>query len=306
MVHFSVESASLAETEETKELAREAGAGMGEGGETAGALFVGRFGARAQVAEGEPVEVAVDTSALHFFDPELRVLASTTRFRKEEQREKSLGSEGRGPARRGAAGSARDREQRVECDEAHAGRLGEHQLRRRLDGRRGERLRERDQGLQQGRPGREGQLQAGRRQPADRGLHGGRRRQSARHGRHRPARAREAVRRQEGAQADRLREGRPARELHARVGRARHVQQEDLRPRLQGEQQVDGLVQRPLVQDRRRQGRRRRGPSSRASPTRSSHPASRPSRSAARTDGRSPTCSRTSTSGRRARRTTPS
>ena len=33
-------------------------------------LFVGRFGARAHVTEGEPVEVAVDTSALHFFDPE--------------------------------------------------------------------------------------------------------------------------------------------------------------------------------------------------------------------------------------------
>ena len=35
-----------------------------------GALVVGRFGARAQVEEGEPVEVVVDTSALHFFDPE--------------------------------------------------------------------------------------------------------------------------------------------------------------------------------------------------------------------------------------------
>ena len=29
-----------------------------------------RFGARANVAEGEPVEVSVDTTALHFFDPD--------------------------------------------------------------------------------------------------------------------------------------------------------------------------------------------------------------------------------------------
>jgi multiple sugar transport system ATP-binding protein len=69
MVHFSVESASVAETDETKELAHDVGAGGG-GLETKGALFVGRFGARAQVVEGEPVEVAVDTTALHFFDPD--------------------------------------------------------------------------------------------------------------------------------------------------------------------------------------------------------------------------------------------
>jgi multiple sugar transport system ATP-binding protein len=68
MVHFSVVGASLAETDETKELARDTGAGD-SGLETRGALFVGRFGARAHVAEGESVEVAVDTGALHFFDP---------------------------------------------------------------------------------------------------------------------------------------------------------------------------------------------------------------------------------------------
>jgi hypothetical protein len=32
--------------------------------------MVGRFGAGSKVAEGETAEVAVDTSALHFFDPE--------------------------------------------------------------------------------------------------------------------------------------------------------------------------------------------------------------------------------------------
>jgi multiple sugar transport system ATP-binding protein len=68
IVHFAIPGAQLAQTEETKELAREAGP---EGGlETAGALMVGRFGARAQVREDESVEVAVDTRALHVFGPE--------------------------------------------------------------------------------------------------------------------------------------------------------------------------------------------------------------------------------------------
>jgi len=67
MVHFTVEGARAPEMEETKELADDTGA---EALQTEGALFVGRFGARARVTEGKPVEVAVDTSALHFFDPE--------------------------------------------------------------------------------------------------------------------------------------------------------------------------------------------------------------------------------------------
>jgi multiple sugar transport system ATP-binding protein len=66
MVHFAMPHAQLADTEETKELARESTV---EGGlETAGALVVGRLGARARVEEGANVEVAVDTRSLHFFD----------------------------------------------------------------------------------------------------------------------------------------------------------------------------------------------------------------------------------------------
>jgi multiple sugar transport system ATP-binding protein len=72
MAHFSVE-AQAAETEETQELARDTGAP-----ETATELttpegrtvLVGRFGARSRVREGDEVKVAVDTRALHFFDPE--------------------------------------------------------------------------------------------------------------------------------------------------------------------------------------------------------------------------------------------
>ena len=32
--------------------------------------MVGRFGARSRARIGEPIEVAVDTRALHFFEPE--------------------------------------------------------------------------------------------------------------------------------------------------------------------------------------------------------------------------------------------
>ncbi len=38
--------------------------------ETAGAVIVGRFGPRSRVRDGDPIEVAVDTRTLHFFDPE--------------------------------------------------------------------------------------------------------------------------------------------------------------------------------------------------------------------------------------------
>jgi len=73
MVHFSVE-ASQAATEEMQELAKDVGdervvAQLEEGGApTAG--FVGRFGARSRVKIGDEIEVAVDSRALHFFDPE--------------------------------------------------------------------------------------------------------------------------------------------------------------------------------------------------------------------------------------------
>ncbi|HWB23234.1 MAG TPA: sn-glycerol-3-phosphate ABC transporter ATP-binding protein UgpC [Gaiellaceae bacterium] len=68
MVHFALPEGKHAETQETKELARESSV---EGGiVTPGALIVGRFGARAIAKEGENVEAAVDTRSLHFFDPE--------------------------------------------------------------------------------------------------------------------------------------------------------------------------------------------------------------------------------------------
>ena len=73
MVHFTVEGTREALTEDVKELAQDAGAPTAERpreSNGSGALLVGRFGARASVEEGKPVEVAVDTRSLHFFDAE--------------------------------------------------------------------------------------------------------------------------------------------------------------------------------------------------------------------------------------------
>ena len=73
MVHFTVEGTEAALTEDVKELAQDAGSPGGGPtieSEGSGALLVGRFGARASVEEGKPVEVAVDTRSLHFFDVE--------------------------------------------------------------------------------------------------------------------------------------------------------------------------------------------------------------------------------------------
>jgi multiple sugar transport system ATP-binding protein len=73
IVHFTVEGTKEALTDDVIELAQDAGV-PGEGADLErkadGALLVGRFGARARVEEGKPVEVAVDTRALHFFDAE--------------------------------------------------------------------------------------------------------------------------------------------------------------------------------------------------------------------------------------------
>jgi len=70
MVHFSIK-AKAAMTEDVRELAQDVGderAVTESDSDTA--QFVGRFGARSRVRTGEPLEVAVDYRALHFFDPE--------------------------------------------------------------------------------------------------------------------------------------------------------------------------------------------------------------------------------------------
>ncbi|HZR96343.1 MAG TPA: sn-glycerol-3-phosphate ABC transporter ATP-binding protein UgpC [Gaiellaceae bacterium] len=74
MVHFRVDAAA-AETEDTRELREDVHGGEEEAqtapqSDEGGAIIVGRFGARSRVREDEQVEAAVDTRALHFFDPD--------------------------------------------------------------------------------------------------------------------------------------------------------------------------------------------------------------------------------------------
>jgi multiple sugar transport system ATP-binding protein len=73
MVHFAID-ARQAMTEDVRELAQDVGdertvRQLAEEAPTTAAL-VGRFNARSRVRTGQPVEIAVDTRALHFFDPE--------------------------------------------------------------------------------------------------------------------------------------------------------------------------------------------------------------------------------------------
>jgi multiple sugar transport system ATP-binding protein len=69
MVHFAVD-ARHAVTQEVRELAEDTGDDRVPTREDAEATLVGRFGARSRVRKGDAVEVAVDTRALHFFDPQ--------------------------------------------------------------------------------------------------------------------------------------------------------------------------------------------------------------------------------------------
>jgi multiple sugar transport system ATP-binding protein len=69
MVHFTID-ARHAVTEEVRELAEDTGDDRVPTHESEEATLVGRFGARSRVRSGNDVDVAVDTRALHFFDPQ--------------------------------------------------------------------------------------------------------------------------------------------------------------------------------------------------------------------------------------------
>jgi multiple sugar transport system ATP-binding protein len=73
MVHFSID-ANPAITDEVRELQEDAGTedALGTPAQEEGGgrtIMVGRFGARSKASKGDRVRVAVDTRALHFFDP---------------------------------------------------------------------------------------------------------------------------------------------------------------------------------------------------------------------------------------------
>jgi multiple sugar transport system ATP-binding protein len=69
MVHFAVD-AKPAVTDEVRELAADTGEDRVPQPHEDKTTLVGRFGARSRVRIGSDVDVAVDTRALHFFDPE--------------------------------------------------------------------------------------------------------------------------------------------------------------------------------------------------------------------------------------------
>jgi multiple sugar transport system ATP-binding protein len=72
MVHFTVD-AKPALTEDVRELAQDMDATLVrelDEGVATHTIMVGRFGARSRLRTGDVAEVALDASALHFFDPE--------------------------------------------------------------------------------------------------------------------------------------------------------------------------------------------------------------------------------------------
>jgi multiple sugar transport system ATP-binding protein len=68
-VHFGLEASTVV-TEDTKELARDAGTDVLGTLETPHTIVVARFSPRTRVKVGDTVDVHVDTARLHFFDLE--------------------------------------------------------------------------------------------------------------------------------------------------------------------------------------------------------------------------------------------
>jgi multiple sugar transport system ATP-binding protein len=69
MVHVAID-AKRAVTDEVRELAEDVGVSAPGTDAEHTATVVGRFSPRSQVKPGDPVDIAVDTRSLHFFDPE--------------------------------------------------------------------------------------------------------------------------------------------------------------------------------------------------------------------------------------------
>jgi multiple sugar transport system ATP-binding protein len=72
-VHFTVKTPAVV-TEDTRELASDRGddalTALEQEASAKQSIFVARFSADSQVQEGDVIDVAVDTTGLHFFDPE--------------------------------------------------------------------------------------------------------------------------------------------------------------------------------------------------------------------------------------------
>jgi multiple sugar transport system ATP-binding protein len=86
LVHFSVEAAQVV-TEDTKELARDAGTDVLAPAGAARTNMVARFSPRTSVKVGDRITVHVDTGRLHFFDPDTGTSIwepAATELRKDE------------------------------------------------------------------------------------------------------------------------------------------------------------------------------------------------------------------------------
>jgi multiple sugar transport system ATP-binding protein len=68
LVHFPVDVPPVV-TDDTRELAQDAGTDDLPKAGAKGTVLVGRFSPRSRIYEGQPVAAWVDTSRLHFFDP---------------------------------------------------------------------------------------------------------------------------------------------------------------------------------------------------------------------------------------------
>jgi multiple sugar transport system ATP-binding protein len=68
LVHFPVDVPPVV-TDDTRELAQDAGTDDLPKAGGKGTVLVGRFSPRTRIYEGQPVAAWVDTSRLHFFDP---------------------------------------------------------------------------------------------------------------------------------------------------------------------------------------------------------------------------------------------
>jgi multiple sugar transport system ATP-binding protein len=70
LVHFTVDAPPVL-TEDTRELARDAGVGELETERHEGrSPFVARLSPRTEAQERQDIQLVVDTSRMHFFDPE--------------------------------------------------------------------------------------------------------------------------------------------------------------------------------------------------------------------------------------------
>jgi multiple sugar transport system ATP-binding protein len=69
LVHFGLDAEPVV-TEDTRELAKDAGTDVLGQLDAAHTDMIGRFSPRSRVREGDQVTVRVDTERLHFFDPE--------------------------------------------------------------------------------------------------------------------------------------------------------------------------------------------------------------------------------------------